>query len=178
MLGGQDGDKAEDSGAHGNQLEKQPKETRPTGQYYPGGDTPDSKASSLAHNQHQWSIPQPPPEKLLPDPHPQPFSAVAMGAPSLGLKPKILCNTKPYEVTLGDLDRFLADCQLKFEVYGQYYVIHPYRVVFAISRLDRKAKDWWTYHQEDYMSESQVTTGSPTGPASSSCSSKNSTTLL
>ena len=68
---------------------------------------------------------------------------MAEDAPWLGLKPEF---RKPavFKGDPEDIDRFLTQCEMYFQVHAAYMFASPYRVAFAASCFSAKAEDWWT----------------------------------
>ncbi len=56
-------------------------------------------------------------------------------------KPKVLADPEPFKGKSGDIERFLADCQMNFEVFGQYFALNQFKIVFATSCFMGRACD-------------------------------------
>ncbi|SJL16275.1 uncharacterized protein ARMOST_19795 [Armillaria ostoyae] len=47
------------------------------------------------------------------------------------------------------------DCQMYFQVHSAYMWLDPYRVAFASSYFESRAKDWWTLQLTELYSQDQ-----------------------
>ncbi len=56
-----------------------------------------------------------------------------------------------FEGAHDDMERFLGDCGVYFEVFQHHYMQHPaFMVVFATSLFREAAKDWWVHLRDEY----------------------------
>ncbi|SJL16841.1 uncharacterized protein ARMOST_20370 [Armillaria ostoyae] len=70
-------------------------------------------------------------------------------APWIGCKPDLIRKPNPFLGDADDIDRFITDCQMYFQVHSAYMWLDPYRVAFASSYFEGRAKDWWTLQLAD-----------------------------
>ncbi|SJL11308.1 uncharacterized protein ARMOST_14711 [Armillaria ostoyae] len=102
----------------------------------------------LAERDDRWSLPRPPP-KWYQDP-PQPTGAADDNAPWLGIKPVMIRPPIPFLGKYDDIERFIGDCCMYFEVYASYFQLHSQRVAFATSYFEEAAKDWWVHKRQEF----------------------------
>ncbi|SJL01489.1 uncharacterized protein ARMOST_04811 [Armillaria ostoyae] len=154
-------DKPDDGWGGGNEGEKPEKPSEPwtpgTG-FFKGEKPPDPKdpfSDSVAKDKEQWSLPGAP-DKFDPDTEPpNPVGAMGDDAPWIGCKPDLVRKPEPFRGDADDIDRFITDCQMYFQVHSAYMWLDPYRVAFASSYFEGRAKDWWTLQLEDLYSTSR-----------------------
>ncbi|SJL18801.1 uncharacterized protein ARMOST_22402 [Armillaria ostoyae] len=154
-------DKPDDGWGGGNEGKKPEKPAEPwkpgTG-FFKGEKPPDPKdpfSDSVAKDKEQWSLPGAP-DKFDPDTEPlNPVGAMGDDAPWIGCKPDLVRKPMPFIGDPDDIDRFITDCQMYFQVHSAYMWLDPYRVAFASSYFEGKAKDWWTLQLEDLYSASR-----------------------
>ncbi|SJL15094.1 uncharacterized protein ARMOST_18576 [Armillaria ostoyae] len=154
-------DKPDNGWGGGNEGKKPEKPTEPwtpgTG-FFKGEKPPDPKdpfSDSVAKDKERWSLPGAP-DKFDPDTEPpNPLGAMGDDAPWIGCKPDLVRKPLPFTGDPEDIDRFIADCQMYFQVHSAYMWLDPYRVAFASSYFEGRAKDWWTLQLEDLYSPSR-----------------------
>ncbi|SJL05725.1 uncharacterized protein ARMOST_09061 [Armillaria ostoyae] len=154
-------DKSDDRWGAGNEGKKPEKPTEPwtlgTG-FFKGEKPPDPKdpfSDSVAKDRERWSLPGAP-GKFDPDTEPpNPIGAMGDDAPWIGCKPDLVRKPLPFNGDPDDIDRFITDCQMYFQVHSAYMWLDPYRVAFASSYFEGRAKDWWTLQLEDLYSPSR-----------------------
>ncbi|SJL18732.1 uncharacterized protein ARMOST_22332 [Armillaria ostoyae] len=155
------GDKPDDGWGGGNEGKKPEEPTEPwtpgTG-FFKGEKPPDPKdpfSDSVAKDKERWSLPGAP-DKFDPDTEPpNPVGAMGDDAPWIGCKPDLIRKPEPFHGDPDDIDRFITDCQMYFQVHSAYMWLDPYRVAFASSYFEGRAKDWWTLQLEDLYSSSR-----------------------
>ncbi|SJL17403.1 uncharacterized protein ARMOST_20953 [Armillaria ostoyae] len=154
-------DKPDDGWGGGREEKKPEKPTKPwvpgTG-FFKGEKPPDPEnpfTNSVAKDKERWSLPGAP-DKFDPDTEPpNPLGTMGDDAPWIGCKPDLVRKPLPFNRDPDDIDRFIADCQMYFQVHSAYMWLDPYRVAFASSYFEGRAKDWWTLQLEDLYSPSQ-----------------------
>ncbi|SJL08820.1 uncharacterized protein ARMOST_12191 [Armillaria ostoyae] len=153
--------KSDDGWGGGNEGKKPEKPAEPwkpgTG-FFKGEKPPDEKDpfnDSVAKDKERWSLPGAP-DKFDPDTEPpNPIEAMGDDAPWIGCKPDLIRKPEPFRGEPEDIDRFLTDCQMYFQVHSAYMWLDPHRVAFASSYFEGKAKDWWTLQLADLYSSSR-----------------------
>ncbi|SJL13670.1 uncharacterized protein ARMOST_17118 [Armillaria ostoyae] len=153
--------KPDDSWGGGNEEKKPEKPVEPwkpgTG-FFKGEKPPNPKdpfSDSVTKDKERWSLPGAP-DKFDPDTEPpNPIGAMGDDAPWIGCKPDLIRKPNPFLGDPDDIDRFIMDCQMYFQVHSAYMWLDPYRVAFASSYFEGKAKDWWTLQLEDLYSASR-----------------------
>ncbi|KAK0421572.1 hypothetical protein EV421DRAFT_1975680 [Armillaria borealis] len=123
--------------------------------FFKGDPPPGLFSDPVARDQERWSIPGAP-DRFDPskDP-PNPVGAMADDAPWIGCKPDLTRKPNPFIGDSDDIDRFITDCQVYFQVYSAYMWLDSYRVAFAASYFEGRAKDWWTMQLADLYSDSR-----------------------
>ncbi|SJL15338.1 uncharacterized protein ARMOST_18831 [Armillaria ostoyae] len=106
----------------------------------------------LHERDDRWSLPRPPP-KWRNDP-PQPTGDADDDAPWLGIKPVMIRPPVPFEGKYDDIERFVGDCCMYFEVFTPYFQLHSQKVAFATSYFEGPAKDWWVHQRQEFWSSS------------------------
>ncbi|SJL04856.1 uncharacterized protein ARMOST_08227 [Armillaria ostoyae] len=106
----------------------------------------------LHEHEDRWSLPRPPP-KWRNEP-PQPMGDADDDAPYLGIKPVMIRPPVPFEGKYDDIERFIGDCCMYFEVFAPYFQLHSQRVTFATSYFEGTAKDWWVHRRQEFWSSS------------------------
>ncbi|SJL00662.1 uncharacterized protein ARMOST_03975 [Armillaria ostoyae] len=154
-------DKPDGSWGEGNEGKKpdRPEEPwKPGTGFFKGEKLPDPKdpfSDKVAQDKERWSLPGAP-DKFDPDTEPpNPVGAMGDDAPWIGCKPDLVRKPLPFAGEPDDIDRFITDCQMYFQVHSAYMWLDPYRVAFASSYFEGRAKDWWTLQLEDLYSPSQ-----------------------
>ncbi|SJL16280.1 uncharacterized protein ARMOST_19800 [Armillaria ostoyae] len=154
-------DKPDDGWGGGNEEKKPEKPSEPwtpgTG-FFKGEKPPDPRdpfSDKIAQDKERWSLPGAP-DKFDPDTEPpNPVGAMGDDAPWIGCKPDLVRKPEPFKGDPDDIDRFITDCQMYFQVHSAYMWLDPYRVAFASSYFEGRAKDWWTLQLEDLYSPSR-----------------------
>ncbi|SJL16607.1 uncharacterized protein ARMOST_20133 [Armillaria ostoyae] len=145
-------------GNEGKKPEKPEEPWKPGTGFLKGDKPPDPKdpfSDSVAKDKEWWSLPGAP-DKFDPDTEPpNPLGAMGDDAPWIGCKPDLIRKPNPFLGDPDDIDRFITDCQMYFQVHSAYMWLDPYRVAFASSYFEGKAKDWWTLQLEDLYSTSR-----------------------
>ncbi|SJL16292.1 uncharacterized protein ARMOST_19812 [Armillaria ostoyae] len=95
-----------------------------------------------------WLLPQPPPKWQV-DP-PQPTGEAGDDALWLGLKPVTIQPPLPFKGKYDDIERFIGDCCMYFEVYAPFFQLHSQKVAFATSYFEGNAKDWWVHKCQEF----------------------------
>ncbi|SJL10460.1 uncharacterized protein ARMOST_13846 [Armillaria ostoyae] len=123
--------------------------------FFKGDKPPDHYADPVAWNMEQWSLPGAP-NKFDPeyDP-PNPIGAMGEDVPWIGCKPDLIRKPLPFLGDADDINRFIMDCQMYFQVHSAYMWLDPYRVAFAFSYFEGRAKDWWTLQLAELYSTSR-----------------------
>ncbi|SJL08033.1 uncharacterized protein ARMOST_11392 [Armillaria ostoyae] len=153
-------DKPDDGWGGGNEGKKPEKAEpwKPGTGFFKGDKPPDPKdpfSDSVAKDKERWSLPGAP-DKFDPNTEPpNPIGTMGDDAPWIGCKPDLVRKPEPFRGDADDIDRFITDCQIYFQVHGAYMWLDPYRVAFASSYFEGKAKDWWTLQLEDLYSTSR-----------------------
>ncbi|SJL15736.1 uncharacterized protein ARMOST_19241 [Armillaria ostoyae] len=128
---------------------------------------PDPNWSRPLHERDdRWSLPRPPP-KWQQDP-PQPTSEANDDAPWLGIKPVMIHPPVPFDGKYDDIECFVGDCCMYFEVFAPFFQLHSQRVAFATSYFEGIAKDWWQFHDpttEDVHEQKMFALRMGKGPA-------------
>ncbi|SJL16538.1 uncharacterized protein ARMOST_20064 [Armillaria ostoyae] len=145
-------------GNEGKKPEKPEEPWKPGTGFFKGEKLPDPKdpfSDSVAKNKERWSLPGAP-DRFEPDTEPpNPVGAMGEDAPWIGCKPDLIRRPEPFRGEPEDIDRFMTDCQMYFQVHSAYMWLDPYRVAFASSYFKGKAKDWWTLQLADLYSTSR-----------------------
>ncbi|KAK0453506.1 hypothetical protein EV421DRAFT_1956368 [Armillaria borealis] len=150
-----DDDDDDDKKNDGKKPEKPAEPWKPGTGFFRGDPPPGLFSDPVARDKERWSIPGAP-NKFDPsqDP-PNPVGAMADDAPWLGCKPDLARKPNPFIGDSDDIDRFITDCQVYFQVYSAYLWLDSYRVAFAASYFEGRAKDWWTMQLADLYSNSR-----------------------
>ncbi|SJL04219.1 uncharacterized protein ARMOST_07580 [Armillaria ostoyae] len=147
----EDDDKPDDGWGEGNEGKKPEKPAEP---WKPGlgffkGEKPDLFSDPVTRDKERWSLPRAP-DKFDPETEPpNPVGAMGEDAPWIGCKPDLIRKPKPFLGDADDIDRFIMDCQMYFQVHSTYMWLNPYQVAFASSYFKGRAKDWWTLQLAD-----------------------------
>ncbi|KAK0430259.1 hypothetical protein EV421DRAFT_1936727 [Armillaria borealis] len=112
-------------------------------------------ADQNARNPDRWSLPGAPPKFDPDDVPPNPVGSMGDDAPWIGCKPDLVRKPLPFKGEPDDIDRFITDCQMYFQVHSAYMWLDPYRVAFASSYFEDKAKGWWTLQLAELYSATQ-----------------------
>ncbi|SJL02910.1 uncharacterized protein ARMOST_06251 [Armillaria ostoyae] len=56
----------------------------------------------------------------------------------------------PFDGKYDDIERFVRDCCMYFEVYAPFFQLHSQQVAFATSYLEGMAKDWWVHQRQEF----------------------------
>ncbi|SJL15506.1 uncharacterized protein ARMOST_19006 [Armillaria ostoyae] len=153
-------DKPDDGWGGGNEGKKPEKAEpwKPGTGFFKGDKPPDPGdpfSDSVAKDRERWSLPGAP-DKFEPDTEPpNPIGAMGEDAPWIGCKPDLVRKPEPFKGEPEDVDRFMTDCQMYFQVHSAYMWLDPYRVAFASSYFEGRAKDWWTLQLADLYSTSR-----------------------
>ncbi|PBK76314.1 hypothetical protein ARMSODRAFT_969054 [Armillaria solidipes] len=124
--------------------------------FFKGDRPPDRYADPVARNTERWSLPGAP-DKFDPESDPpNPIGAMEEDAPWIGCKPDLIRKPLPFLGGPDDIDRFITDCQMYFQVHSAYMWLDPYRVAFASSYFEGKAKDWWTLQLAELYNRQKV----------------------
>lgn len=68
-----------------------------------------------------------------------------------GIKPILMKPPAPFKGDHDDIERFLGDCTMYFEIFQQYYQNIPsLMIVFATSHMEGNAQDWWVHLWDNY----------------------------
>ncbi|PBK62507.1 hypothetical protein ARMSODRAFT_980575 [Armillaria solidipes] len=123
--------------------------------FFKGTPPPDRYADPVIRHPNRLSLPGAP-DKFKPDSQPpNPIGPMSEDAPWIGCKPDLIRKPLPFSGESDDIDRFITDCQMYFQVHSAYMWLDPYRVAFASSYFEDKAKDWWTLLLADLYSTSR-----------------------
>ncbi|PBK70576.1 hypothetical protein ARMSODRAFT_974494 [Armillaria solidipes] len=77
------------------------------------------------------------------DEPPNPTGAMGDDAPWINCKPDLVRKPLPFKGEADDIDRFITNCEVYFQVHSAYLWLDPYRVAFASSYFEEKAEEWW-----------------------------------
>ncbi|PBK68976.1 hypothetical protein ARMSODRAFT_975294 [Armillaria solidipes] len=123
--------------------------------FFKGDRPPGPYDDPVAKNAEQWSLPGAP-DKFDPEQDPpNPIGPMGEDAPWIGCKPDLIRKPLPFLGEPDDIDRFITDCQMYFQVHSAYMWLDPYRVTFASSYFEGRAKDWWTLQLAELYSSSR-----------------------
>ncbi|KAK0431934.1 hypothetical protein EV421DRAFT_1925346 [Armillaria borealis] len=125
---------------------------RPITSVLHGDKTPDRYTNPNAQNPDRWSLPRALPRFDPDDTPPNPIGAMGDDVPWIGCKPDLIRKPLPFKGEPNDIDRFITDCQMYFQVHSAYMWLDPYRVAFTSSYFEDKAKDWWTLQLSELYS--------------------------
>ncbi|SJL01319.1 uncharacterized protein ARMOST_04639 [Armillaria ostoyae] len=64
----------------------------------------------------------------------------------------------PFKGKYDDIERFVGDCCMYFEVFAPFFQLHSQRVAFATSYFEGAAKDWWVHVQQEFWTGSNWAT--------------------
>ncbi|PBK58702.1 hypothetical protein ARMSODRAFT_983621 [Armillaria solidipes] len=76
-------------------------------------------------------------------------------APWIGCKPDLIRKPHPFKGDVDDIDRFLTNCEMYFQVHSAYMWLNPHRVAFASSHFEDRAKEWWILELADLHSRTR-----------------------
>ncbi|PBK64637.1 hypothetical protein ARMSODRAFT_978890 [Armillaria solidipes] len=122
--------------------------------FFKGDRPPDHYSDPVARNPERWSLPRAP-NKFDPESDPpNPIGTMGEDTPWVGCKPDLIRKPLPFTGEPDDIDRFIMDCQMYFQVHSAYMWLNPYRVAFTSSYFEGRAKDWWTLQLAELYSTS------------------------
>ncbi|PBK67329.1 hypothetical protein ARMSODRAFT_1020804 [Armillaria solidipes] len=75
-------------------------------------------------------------------------------APWIGCKPDLIRKPLPFKGDLEDIERFITNCEIYFQVHSTYMWLNPHQVAFASSYFEDKAEEWWILELADLRSRS------------------------
>ncbi|SJL03632.1 uncharacterized protein ARMOST_06989 [Armillaria ostoyae] len=121
----------------------------------PGAKPLDRYANLVAWNMERWSLPGAF-DKFDPEQDPpNPVGQMGEDAPWIRCKPNLIRKSLPFLGEADDIDGFIMDCQMYFQVHSTYMWLDPYRVAFVSSYFEGRAKDWWTLQLAELYSRNR-----------------------
>ncbi|SJL08330.1 uncharacterized protein ARMOST_11693 [Armillaria ostoyae] len=68
---------------------------------------------------------------------------------------KMIQTPKPFKGSAKDIDQFIINCEIYFEVFSLHFGHNLFKVACASSYFEDHTKDWWTYQCADFKSKSR-----------------------
>ncbi|SJL08418.1 uncharacterized protein ARMOST_11781 [Armillaria ostoyae] len=108
-----------------------------------GDPPPGCYTDPIARNPERWSLPEAP-NKFDPDDElPNPIGAMGDDALWLRCKPDLIQKPLPFKGEANDIDQFITNCKIYFQVHSTYMWPDPYRIAFVSSYFKELAEEWW-----------------------------------
>ncbi|SJL17389.1 uncharacterized protein ARMOST_20939 [Armillaria ostoyae] len=109
---------------------------------------------SVAKDSERWSL-LGALDKWDPNDEPSnPTGGMGDEAPWIGCKPDLIRKLLPFKREPNNIERFITNCEIYFQVHSAYMWLDPHRVAFASSYFEDKAKEWWILELADLWSRS------------------------
>ncbi|SJL08409.1 uncharacterized protein ARMOST_11772 [Armillaria ostoyae] len=113
---------------------------------------PSCWADPVARNPERWSLPGALDQYDLDSKPPNPMDTMGNNMPWLNCKPDLIRKPLPFKGEADDIDWFITNCEICFQVHSAYLWLDPYRVAFASSYFKGLAKEWWILELADLRS--------------------------